>query len=309
MPSLAAVQPQSPGPLAALARDWLASVRAGGRSPRTVEAYRWPVYRLLLPACAREGIATPVEIDRRFLDRLNGELLDSGRSPASVQSYLRQINVFLRWCEREGGGAAATAQLPEVPKRLVQVLGRDEIRRLEDAETTERDKLVIRTLAETGLRLSELLGLRIPDLEQDSRGWSLRVMGKGAKERRGPIAPTLGRRLHRYGTRSRPAEVHTDRLFLTTRRSRKTGAFEPLNKRTTEDTCKVAAVRAGIDAKRVWPHVFRHSYCTHLLQQNVSPAKVMQLLGHSTMEMVMQVYNQLQPTDAADEVIRALAVD
>jgi integrase len=307
--AVAAVDPQPTDPLAALARDWLASVRAGGRSPRTVEAYRWPVNQLLLPACAREGITVPSEIDRRFLDRLNAELLDSGRSPASVQSYLRQINVFLRWCEREGEGSVATAQLPKVPKKLVEILTRDEIRRLEDAATTERDKLVIRTLSDTGLRLSELLGLKLSDLEQDSRGWSLRVMGKGAKERRVPIAPALGRRLHRYATRGRPAEVHTDRLFLTTRRSRRTGAFEPLNKRTAEDMCKVAAVRAGIDPKRVWPHVFRHSYCTHLLQQNVSPAKVMQLLGHSTMEMVMQVYNQLRPTDAADEVIRALAAD
>ncbi len=70
-------------------------------------------------------------------------------------------------------------------------------------------------------------------------------------------------------------------------------------------------MRAGIDPRRVWPHAFRHSYCTHLLQQSVSPVKVMQLLGQSTMEMVIviQVYNQLQPADAADEVIRALAAD
>src|SRR5439155_8309821 len=90
------------GPFHALARDWLASARAGGKSPRTLESYRWPVYNVLLPACAREGIYTRAALDRRFLDRLNAELLDSGRSPASVRSYLRQINVFLRWCEREG---------------------------------------------------------------------------------------------------------------------------------------------------------------------------------------------------------------
>ncbi len=100
--------------------------------------------------------------------------------------------------------------------------------------------------------------------------------------------------------------MNTDRLFLTTMRSARTGAFEPLNKRTTEIMCKSLAERAGIDPKRVWPHVFRHSYCTHLLQQNVSPAKVMQLLGHTSMEMVMQVYNQLRPADAMDDVIRAL---
>ena len=69
---------------------------------------------------------------------------------------------------------------------------------------------------------------------------------------------------------------------------------------------KTLAERAGIDPKRVWPHVFRHSYCTHMLKKNVSPAKVMQLLGHDSMEMVMLAYNQLQPADALPDVIRAL---
>ncbi len=84
------------------------------------------MYKLLLPACEREGIDSPAQIDRRFLDRLNAELLDSERSPASVRSYLRSINVFSRWCEREGEGGKATAQIPKVPKKLLHVLSREE---------------------------------------------------------------------------------------------------------------------------------------------------------------------------------------
>src|SRR5262249_23111631 len=150
------------------------------------------------------------------------------------------------WCEREGEGPKATAQLPKVPRKLLEVLTRDEIRRLEEAGRTERDKLVVRTLADTGLRLSELLGMRVQDVEQDNHGWSLRVRAKGARGGRVVIAPALGRRLQRYADRVRPKDVHPDRLFLTTRRSRKTGVFEPLSKRTTEIMCKSAAVRAGI---------------------------------------------------------------
>src|SRR5882672_6917350 len=138
MSKLAVVGPDSPSALESLARDWLASARAGGKSPRTLEAYRWPVYKLLLPACEKDGIQSAAKIDQRFLDRLNAELLDSGRAAASVRSYLRQINVFLRWCEREGEGSKATAQLPKVPKRLLQILTREEIRQLEDTATTER---------------------------------------------------------------------------------------------------------------------------------------------------------------------------
>lgn len=59
----------------------------------------------------------------------------------------------------------------------------------------------------------------------------------------------------------------------------------------------------------MWPHVLRHSYCTHLLKKNVSPAKVMQLMGHGSVEMVMEVYNQLQPADAANDVVRALTTE
>jgi integrase len=100
-----------------------------------------------------------------------------------VHSPLRSINGFLRWCEREGEGSKAKARMPKLPKKLVAMLSRDEIRRLEDAAQTERDKLVVRTLADTGLRLGELLGLRIQDIDDDNRSWHMRVMGKGSKGR------------------------------------------------------------------------------------------------------------------------------
>jgi integrase len=280
------------------------AARARGRWRRTVAGLQ-----AAAAACEREGIDSATRINQRFMDRLNAELLDSGLAPASVHSYLRSINNFLRWCEREGEGSKAKAQMPKLPKKLVAVLSRDEIRRLEDAAQTERDKLVVRTLADTGLRLGELLGLRVQDIDDDSRGWRLRVMGKGSKERWVTISPTLGRRLRRYAERGRPRDVNSDRLFITTRRTARTGTYEPLAKRTTEIMCKVLAERAGIDPARVWPHVFRHSYCTHLLKQNISPAKVMQILGHSTMDMVMEVYNQLRPDAAMDDVIRALSAD
>jgi integrase len=106
--------------------------------------------------------------NQRFIDRLNAELLDSGLSPASVHSYLRSINNFLRWCEGEGEGSRAKAQMPELSKKLVAVLSRDEIRRLKDTVQSERDKLVVRALADTDLRLGELLGLRVQDIEDDS---------------------------------------------------------------------------------------------------------------------------------------------
>ena len=75
-------------------------------------------------------------------------------------SYLRPINSMLAWAREEGEVGSVKAQLPRLPKTLIDVLSRDEIDRLEDAAKSERDKLIVRTLAETGIRVVELVRLR-----------------------------------------------------------------------------------------------------------------------------------------------------
>jgi integrase len=112
-------------------------------------------------------------------------------------------------------------------KRVLDVLTRDEIQAMEDAATTERDKLIVRVLADTGLRLGELLALRASDIRPEAGKHVLRVPGreragrsawvggKGDRERLVPISPALARRLRRFADRSRP-DATSDRLFLTT---------------------------------------------------------------------------------------------
>src|SRR5262249_56805002 len=108
MSKLAVVKPEPPQtPLRSLARDWLASARAGGKSPRTLEAYRWPVYNLLVPACEREGIDSPTKIDRRVLDRPHPGPLGPHPAPASPRSYPPPIHRLLRPCAPGGAGPAA----------------------------------------------------------------------------------------------------------------------------------------------------------------------------------------------------------
>src|SRR2546430_15307375 len=101
------------------------------------------------------------------------------------------------WAKREGETVEAKAQLPKLPTKLVEVVSREEIQRMEDAARTERDKLMVRVLADTGLRVDELLGLRTTDLVEQNRNYYLRVRGKGAKDRLVP-APRLYRRLRIY---------------------------------------------------------------------------------------------------------------
>jgi integrase len=109
---------------------------------------------------------------------------------------------------------------------LIDVLRHEEIDRLEDAARSERDTLIIRMLADTGIRVGELVKLRVTDVMERERKQYLRVQGKGSKERLVPI-PRLHRRLQRY-IRGRPADVSTDRLFLGLKRRAGAAECEPL---------------------------------------------------------------------------------
>jgi integrase len=185
---------------------------------------------VFLPFLAEQEVTAPGEISQRVLDQLSSHLLDDGGargalSRHSVATYLRAIGHYLAWCRKEGElTTAAKPQAVKVPRRVLVTLTREQIRAMEDAATNERDKLIVRVLADTGVRLTELLGLTMNDLVEQGRDRFLKVMGKGARERLVPLSPALYSRLRRYISRARPEDAATDRLFLTLRRNRVTGA-------------------------------------------------------------------------------------
>ena len=315
MPDLQVVAPApAQTALSRLVDDYLASCRARGLSPRTVDgAYGYPLRQVLLPFCQREGIKEPAELNNRALVRLTNELLErtgpSGRplSRHSVHAYMRAINHLISWAAGEGEEIKAKAPLPRLPKRLVDVLSRDEIARMEDVAKAERDKVVIRVLADTGIRVGELVALRPADLVTMTRGNFLKIQGKGARERLVPISPGLYRRLQRYADRSRPADTRSDRLFLALRRS-VAGDFEPLTVSGVSQLLKVNAEAARI-RKRVHPHLLRHSFATWALTRGMNPLTLAQILGHSSLAMIQNVYAHLTPADSYDALLKALSGD
>ena len=313
MKKVSVVEPAPPTELRSLADDWLASVRAGGKSLRTLESYRWPVYQLFLPFCAGQGIERPDQLDQRALDRFTTWLLDKQRpdgrplSRASVASYARSVRVFLGFVRRQGEEVAGRPQVPPSPRKVVVTLERSEIEALEDAAETERDKLIVRVLANTGLRLGELLGRRAMDLIQNDRGWFVKVRGKGNKERLVPLRPpAVARRLRRYADRGRHPEVTSDRIFLTIRRSRRTGRYEPLERRTVEQMMKGLAERAGVDPTRAYPHALRHSFPTWTLRSGMNALMLQEVLGHTDLTMISRNYSHVRAEDAADHLARLL---
>jgi site-specific recombinase XerD len=226
MPNLKVAARAAPTLLEGLVTDYLASCRARGLAPSTVnQAYAYSLQEVFLPWCALVGVETVDQLDQRALDRFPSGLLEDGGkrgkllSKDTVHSYVRAVRQFLKWAAKEGEAVKGRPQLPRLTRRVLDVLSREEIERLEDAAPTERDKLIIRLLADTGIRVGELCGLRPEDIvrSQDRRTF-LKVREKGSKERLVPLSPPLVRRLDRL-QRGRTTETHSDRLFLALRKS------------------------------------------------------------------------------------------
>jgi site-specific recombinase XerD len=134
----------------------------------------------------------------------------------------------------------------------------------------------------------------------------LKIFGQGAKERLVPMAPQLAQRLERY-QRVRPTKARGDRIFLAARRD----AFGEYAALTTSGVVQLlhgAADRAGI-SRRAHPHLLRHSFAAEAMRRGMNPAQLAQLLGHSGLRMIEQVYAHLNATDGFEAVLRVLAVD
>ncbi len=312
MPTFQLVESPAPTAIERCVGDYLTSCRARGLAPGTIVQLTYSLRSVFLPWTLRQGLAEPAELTPRVLERMAADLLTTGgrRGPLArqtVRTYLRAVNLCLKWARAEGEPVPdrAAAPLPRLPRTLPQVLTRDQIAAIEAACATERDRLIVRLLADTGMRVGELVGLRLGDLLQRSRGSFLRLRGKGERERQVPVMPQLASRIQRYASRTRPADPGTDRLFVSLRRSPRTGTYEPLTTSGIQQIVRNAAGRAGI-TQRVHPHLFRHSFVTWAITRGMNPIQLAEIVGHSSTTMIQQVYAHLSPSDAYEALAAAL---
>jgi integrase len=227
-------------------------------------------------------------LDGKGLDRLATELHQRELSPASVKSYLKSVNQLMAWYEKQTEQKQARAQLPRLRRKVREVLSRSELDDLEAAAPTERDKLIIRIMADAGAREGEVAGLRVSDLIPRERAYFLKVRGKTG-ERMPPISPTLYRRLKLYADKGRPRGVTTDRLFVTLRR--RAGEYEALTGPGVYQVVKDASLRAGF-TRPVFPHLIRHSAITWMVAAGMHPVAITDIVGCS-LAMVTEVYSHL----------------
>lgn len=287
------------------AEDYLTAVGNQG-SPATASQYGYALQGVFLPWCKQEGISEPAGVTDKVLDRFTAHLKtrshkQTGKplSEQTARTYLRAVRIFLKWADVPKGKFKA----PRAPgRKLLEVLSDQEIAALEKAALDERDKLVVRVLADTGIRVSELLGLRTRDLRANThdRRYSIRVTGKGDKQREVPIPPETFRRLERY------AEQGDGQTFIFCgKRRRPTGEIEQLTRSGADQLIRNLAKRAKI-GRRVYPHLFRHSYATAKLSNGMNPIVLQTILGHESLAMISQTYQHLVIADTYDAMMRTL---
>ena len=219
-----------------------------------------------------------------------------GLAPSSLERNFSALRSFHKYLNREIGIADPTGDLPESGKRnrLPKALTVSEMssilesaRRIDDPISL-RDYLLIELLYSTGARVSEVIGINLNDINQTEIGGeiisTLKLRGKGGKERIVPLGSYAKKAIDDYLVRTRPSllkKSNENVLFLNIRGSR-------LSRVSAWEIVKRAAKRAGLET-RVTPHVFRHSYATHLLDGGADIRVVQELLGHASVTTT-QIY-------------------
>lgn len=262
-----------------------------GLSGNTVSAYRRDLeqYAEFLRTQGRDFRAADEETVTAFL----GELRKQGRGRATVRRKLTALRQLHKFLVREGLTAKdPTAIIEPAPKpvRLPKVLTVGQCLALLEApnlDTPEglRDAAMLTLLYATGLRVSELVGLRLHSL--DPEGGALRVRGKGNKERIVPVAAVALDRVQFYLQEARPHFLKgtaEDGLFLSRRGTRMTRATFWHN---LKQYCRLAGVPEDTS-----PHTLRHSFATHLLEGGADLRAIQEMLGHTTLG-VTQLYTHV----------------
>ncbi len=279
---------------------FLASRRRQNVSENTLRAYASDL-RQFLDYLPRGAVEIDLLLMRGWLADLYGRRLD----PASMRRKVAALRSFLRFLASQGLAPARTARLLGAPKahaKIPRVMTAEQANNLLDAAPgrqerpqVARDVAILELLYGCGLRVSELAGLNLEDIDLGER-W-LRVRGKGRKQRQAPIPSKAAAALESYLNARKPAGSETA-VFLNHRGGR-------LTDRSVRNIVKFYATLLTGDSS-VHPHSFRHAYATHLLSDGADLRSIQELLGHArlsttqrytkvSLEDLMRVYDKAHP--------------
>jgi integrase/recombinase XerD len=263
-----------------------------GLAPLTLESYASDLqnFREYLH---HAGLASWEEVSLPDLQSYLAELEKRGLAATSRARRLSALRQFFRFLQQEDKLPANPVELldsPRLPMKLPKVLGEKEVEALLAAAdgTTPlglRDAALLEVLYATGLRVSELVGLTLKQV--DLRRGVVRPLGKGSKERLVPMVPQAVEKLRRYLAEGRPhllKERDNAFLFLNSK-------GKPLTRQGFWKLLRKYALKANV--RRLSPHVLRHSFATHLLSRGANLRVLQLLLGHADLATT-QIYTHLE---------------
>jgi integrase/recombinase XerD len=258
-----------------------------GLSRNTIEAYRRDLsgfLHFLQTSDLNLGSASTLQISEYL-----AATRSSGRSDATLARCAVAIRTFYRFLAKDQGLIDRAKELRpmKIPRRLPKALTIAEVSSLIDGAGNEgvaiRDRALIELLYATGGRVSEIIALDIGDLRRESELSTVKLRGKGGKERIVPIGSFARLALDQYLTRIRPslAKGNEPALFISARGAR-------LTRQSAWQLILKAAKNAGLERK-VSPHALRHSFATHLIDGGADIRVVQELLGHASVTTT-QIY-------------------
>lgn len=270
--------------------DYLRSEQ--GLSENTIVSYRYDIAKYI-KFLSREGKADVAGADDRRIEDFLFSMRDGEVAPTTIARAISSLKAFYQYLMSEGRVSidpTANVDGPKFLRRLPQVLSPEEVFAiLESPDLSKplglRDRAMLEFMYATGARVSEILNVRIADLDIEEA--LVRILGKGSKERIVPVGEVAITFVKKYLEEVRPrltAATRSERLFLSVHGDKMSrSALWKMVKRYT--------VRANL-GKRVTPHTFRHSFATHLLEGGADLVVVQELLGHADISTT-QIYTHV----------------
>jgi len=264
-----------------------------GLAKATLESYRADLTQFAVWLSAtRRG--TLLKADAEALAAYIAKVAGERKRATSQSRYLSSLRRFYRWHLGRGRIASDPTLMLVIlhlPARLPTVMSEAQVEALLAAPNTERplglrDRTMLETLYATGLRVSELVNLKLHEVGMNEG--VVRVMGKGSKERLVPLGEEALDWIARYRNEARAELLHgqqSDALFVT----RRGGA---MTRQMFWNLVKRYALQAGIDQRRLSPHVLRHAFATHLLNHGADLRVVQLFLGHADISTT-QIYTHV----------------
>ena len=264
---------------------FLATKKLEGLSPKTLRNYEYTLRKL--QNVFYKPVSTITTADIKMLMYSEAEK----KSPASMNTFMTPVKLFFAWLQNEEfiiKNPCASIKPVKEPKRIRKPLTEEQVEMLRDCMLTRREKAILEFFLSTGCRLSEVLNVKIKEVDFVNK--TLLVIGKGDKERRVYFTERCKRTLLNYlNSRKDTCEY----LFVTDRKP-----YRKISSRGMEAIVNKMKIKAGLDGKvKVTPHIFRHTFATQALRSGMKPEIIQQILGHEDVGITLKVYAKLAQTE------------